>query len=71
MAEQLAHKERVAVGFAIHRTGETHRRVIEGVPGGRFHQRYDAGVVESGQLDARHAVLSMQPRQCFEQRVGA
>ena len=32
---------------------------------------HDAGVVESGQLDAHDAVLSMQGRECFEQRVGA
>ena len=71
VAEHLAHEERVAVGLAIHRMGETHRGVVEGVPGGGFHERHDAGVVESGQLDARDAVLSMQRRQRLEQRMRA
>ena len=70
VAEDLAHEERVAVGLPMQRMGETHCRVIEGVPGGGFHERHDAGVVESGQLDARHAVLSMQRRERFEQRMG-
>ena len=68
VAKQLGHEERVAVGLAMHRIGETHRRVIEGVPGGGLHERHDAGVVEPLQLDARDAVLSMQRRDRFEQR---
>ena len=71
VTEHLGHEERVAVGLAVHRMGETHGGVIEGVPGGGFHERDDAGVVESGQLDAGDAVLSMQRRERLEQRVGA
>ena len=71
VTEHLGHEERVAVGLAIHRMGETHGRVIEGVPGGGFHERHDAGVVEPGQLDAGDAVLSMQRRQRLEQRMRA
>ena len=71
VAEHLAHEERVAVGLAIHRVGETHGGVVEGVPGGGLHERHDAGVVEPGQLDARDAVLSTQRGERLEQRVGA
>ena len=71
MAEHLGHEERVAVGLPLHRMGETDGGVIEGVAGGGFHERHDAGVVESGQLDAGDAMLSMQRRERFQQRVGA
>jgi len=71
VTKHLAHEERVAVGLAVHRMGETRRRVIEGVPGGGLHEGEDAGVVQSGQLHAGHAVVSMQRRQGLEQRVGA
>ena len=71
VSEHLAHEERVAVGLALHRMGETHGGVFEGVPSGGFHERHDAGVVESGQLDVHDTVLSMQGRECVEQRVGA
>ena len=39
VTEHLAHEERVAVGLALHRMGETHGGVVEGVPGGGFHER--------------------------------
>ena len=70
VTEHLGHEERVAVGLAVHRMGKTYGGVVEGVPGGGFHERPDAGVVESGQLDAGHAVLSVQRRQRLDQRMG-
>ena len=69
VTEHLGHEERVAVGLAVHGMGETYGRVLEGVAGGGFHERPDAGVVEPGQLDAGHAVVSMQRRQCLDERM--
>ena len=71
VTKHLGHEERVAVGLAMHRIGETDSRAIEGVPGSGLHQRHHARVVESRQLDARHAVLSMHRGERFEQRVRA
>ena len=70
VTQHLAHKERIAVGLAIHGMGEAHRGVIEGVTGGSLHQRYHAGVIEPRQLDARNTVLSTQRSQGLEEWVG-
>ena len=52
MPQHFADEERIAVGLAIHRVGQPHRRVVERVTGGRLHERDHAGVIEPGQLDA-------------------
>ena len=51
VAQDLAHKKRVAVCLLIEGVGKTERGLVEGVPGGGLHEFDDAGVVKSGQLD--------------------
>ena len=69
MAEDLTYEEGIAVGLAVQRVGEPHRGVVECVTGGSLHERDHTDVVESGQPDTRHALLSMQRSQCFEERM--
>ena len=71
MDEHFAHKERVAVGLAIQRVGKPHRGVVEAVTGSGLHECHDSRVVQPGEFDTRHAVLSAERSQGFEERMRA
>ncbi len=71
MPQHFADEERIAVGLAIHRVGQPDRRVVEGVTGGRLHERDHVGVVEPGQLDAANTLLAAQGRQRLQERMRA
>jgi hypothetical protein len=58
MAKNLAHEERVAVGFAIHGMGEADPCVLEGLTGSRLKERHHPTVIQPCQFDAGDRALS-------------
>ncbi len=47
--------------------GEPYRGGVEAVPRGGLHQRHDSRVVQPCEFDTRHAVLSAERSQGFEE----
>ena len=69
MDEHFAYKERVPVSLAMQRVRKTDRGVAETVAGSGLHECHDAGVVQAGELDTRHALLAAQRGQRVEERM--
>jgi hypothetical protein len=57
--------------LVVQRVGEADTRVIQRVTCRGFHQRDDFRVVQTGQLDARHAALPTQRSQGLKERLRA